>query len=68
MEIKDEKYVYKNRLFDAKMQLEKELQQIKDRKHAAYAYKYHLIDLLRSVKVYLYGNTGAEMGKLQIYL
>ena len=49
-EIKDEKYVYKNRLFDAKMQLEKELQQIKDRKHAAYAYKYHLIDLLRMSK------------------
>ncbi|MCM1158875.1 MAG: hypothetical protein NC300_10250 [Bacteroidales bacterium] len=49
-EIKDEKYVYKNRLFDAKMQLEKELQQIKDRRHAAYAYKYHLIDLLRMSK------------------
>lgn len=49
-EIKDEKYVYKNRLFDAKMRLEKELQQIKDRKHAAYAYKYHLIDLLRMSK------------------
>lgn len=49
-EIKDEKYVYKNRLFDAKMQLEKELQQIKDRRHAAYTYKYHLIDLLRMSK------------------
>ena len=46
-EIKDEKYVYKNRLFDAKMQRDKELQQIKDRRHAAYAHKYHLIDLLR---------------------
>ena len=32
-EIKDEKYVYKNRLFDAKMQLEKDLQQVKDRRH-----------------------------------
>ncbi len=49
-EIKDEKYVYKNRRFDAKMQLEKDLQQIKDRKHAAYTYKYHLIDLLRMSK------------------
>lgn len=49
-EIKDEKYVYKNRLFDAKMQMEKELAQIKDRKHAAYSYKYHLIDLLRMSK------------------
>lgn len=40
-EIKDEKYVYKNKLFDAKMELEKELQQIKDRRHAAYTFKYH---------------------------
>lgn len=49
-EIKDEKYVYKNRRFDCKMELDKELQQIKDRKHAAYTYKYHLIDLLRMSK------------------
>lgn len=49
-EIKDEKYVYKNRLFDAKMELEKDLQQVKDRKHAAYTYKYHLIDMLRMSK------------------
>lgn len=49
-EIKDEKYVYKNRLFDAKMRLEKELQNIKDRRHGAYTYKYHLIDLLRMSK------------------
>ncbi len=46
-EIKDEKYVYKNRLFDAKMKRDKDLQQIKDRRHAAYTYKFHLIDLLR---------------------
>ena len=49
-EIKDEKYVYKNRLFDAKIQYQKELQEIKDRRHAAYNYKYHLIDLLRMSK------------------
>ena len=49
-EIKDEKYVHKNRLFDAKMELEKELQQIKDRRHAAFAWKYHLIDMLRMSK------------------
>lgn len=49
-EIKDEKYVHKNRLFDAKMQLEKELQQIKDRRHMAYIYKYRLIDMLRMSK------------------
>ena len=49
-EIKDEKYVYKNRQFDAKMEYEKDLQQIKDRKHAAYAHRSHLIDLLRLSK------------------
>lgn len=49
-EIKDEKYVHKNRLFDAKMRLEKELQRIKDRRHGAYTHKYHLIDLLRMSK------------------
>lgn len=49
-EIKEEKYVYKNRQFDAKMGYEKDLQQIKDRRHEAYTYKYHLIDLLRMSK------------------
>ncbi|MCI9079463.1 MAG: galactoside ABC transporter permease [Lachnospiraceae bacterium] len=49
-EIKDEKYVFKNRLFDAKMGLEKDLHQIKDRRHAAYNHKYHLLDLLRMSK------------------
>lgn len=46
-EIKDEKYVYKNRLFDAKLKHDSTLQEIKDRKHNAFAYRYHLIDLLR---------------------
>lgn len=49
-EVKDEKYVHKNRMFDAKVDLEKELQQIKDRSHAAFAWHYHLIDLLRISK------------------
>ncbi|WP_298732293.1 galactoside ABC transporter permease [uncultured Subdoligranulum sp.] len=49
-EIKDEKYVHKNRLFDAKMQRDKDLQEIKDRQHAAFDYKYHLIDMLRLSK------------------
>lgn len=49
-EIKDEKYVYKNRLFDAKMKRDKELQEVKDKRHNAYTYKYHLIDLLRMSK------------------
>lgn len=49
-EIKDEKYVHKNRKFDAKMELDKELQRIKDRRHAAFVWQYHLIDLLRLSK------------------
>ena len=46
-ELKEEKYVYKNRLFDAKLKHESTLQEIKDRKHEAFAHRYHLIDLLR---------------------
>lgn len=46
-EIKDEKYVYKNRQFDAKLKHDSTLQEIKDRMHNAHAYRYHLIDLLR---------------------
>ncbi len=49
-EIKDENYVHKNRLFDAKMQLAKDLQDVKDRRHAAFEHQYHLIDMLRMSK------------------
>ena len=49
-EIKDEKYVYKNKLFDAQMTHESRLQEIKDKKHDAFSHKYHLIDLLRMSK------------------
>ncbi len=49
-EIKDEKYVYKNRLFDAQMAHESKMQEIKDRRHDAFAHRYHLIDLLRMSK------------------
>lgn len=49
-EIKDENYVYKNRRFDAKMELEKDYQDIKDRRHGAFTHKYHLIDMLRMSK------------------
>lgn len=49
-EIKDEKYVFKNKLFDAKMSCDSKLQLIKDRRHDAFAYQYHLIDLLRMSK------------------
>ena len=49
-EIKDENYVHKNRLSNAKLELEKEYQEIKDRKHEAFRHKYHLIDTLRLSK------------------
>ena len=49
-EIKDENYVHKNRLFDAKMQLEKDIQAAKDRQHAAFQHRYHMIDMLRMSK------------------
>ena len=58
-ELKDEKYVHKNRLFDAKMQLAQDLQQVKDRQHAAFDYKYHLIDMLRMSK-FTFGETMAQ--------
>jgi methyl-galactoside transport system permease protein len=47
-EIKDEKYVYKNRLFDAKMSYQQKLSEIKTKEHEAFIYRYHLIDLLRN--------------------
>ncbi|MCI6548704.1 MAG: galactoside ABC transporter permease [Coriobacteriaceae bacterium] len=46
-EIKEEKYVHKNKQFDAKVSYQQELQRIKDREHEAFSYRYHLIDLLR---------------------
>ena len=49
-EIKAEKYVFKNKLFDAQMAHESKIQEIKDRRHDAYMHKYHLIDLLRTSK------------------
>ena len=58
-ELKDEKYVHKNRLFDAKMQLAKDLQAVKDRQHAAFDHKYHLIDLLRMSR-FTFGESMAQ--------
>ena len=49
-EIKAEKYVLKNKLFDAQMAHESRIQEIKDRRHEAFMHKYHLIDLLRTSK------------------
>ena len=49
-EIKAEKYVFKNKMFDAEMAHESKIQEIKDRRHDAFMHKYHLIDLLRTSK------------------
>ena len=49
-EIKAEKYVLKNKLFNAQMAHESRMQEIKDRRHEAFMHKYHLIDLLRTSK------------------
>jgi methyl-galactoside transport system permease protein len=49
-EIKDENYVHKNRLFDAKLQLDQDYQAIKDRRHEAFSLQYHMIDQLRMSK------------------
>lgn len=50
VEIKEEKYVFKNKQFDAKVTYQQELQRIKDREHEAFTHRYHLIDLLRMSK------------------
>ena len=63
-ELKDEKYVYKNRLYDAQMVHESKLQEIKDRKHEAFGHQYHLIDLLRMSK-FTYGQK--KLQKLENY-
>lgn len=46
-EIKEENFIYKNRLFDAKLEYTKNVQEAKDRKHDAFTFEYHLIDLLK---------------------
>ena len=58
-EIKDEKYVHKNRLFDAKMKRTKDLQEVKDRRHTAFDHKFHLIDMLRMSK-FTFGETMSQ--------
>ena len=58
-EVKDEKYVYKNRRFDAKIDYEKNLQLIKDRGHEAFSHRYHLIDMLRLSK-FTFGESQAQ--------
>ena len=58
MRSKHEKYVYKNKLFDAQMAHESRLQEIKDRKHDAFMHiSIHLIDLTAYVKIYICSET-----------
>ena len=49
-ELKDENYVYKNRVFDANMVHGQAMDHIRDRRHDAFSHQYHLIDLLRMSK------------------
>jgi methyl-galactoside transport system permease protein len=65
-EIKDENYVYKNKLFDAKMTYEKDLDAIKDRRHETFVHQYHLIDLLRMSK-FTFGESQAQKRELRKY-
>lgn len=46
-ELKDAKYVYNNKTFDAKVRYDIALQDIKDRRHEAFLQKYQMIDRLR---------------------
>ena len=62
-ERKDENYVYKNRLFDAKLQLQNDLQAVKDRRHEAFSHKYHLIDPAPHVQIYLSQNPERRNGR-----
>ena len=46
-EKKDENFTYKNRLYEAKMKRDEALNRVKDTRHEAFVYQYHLIDNLR---------------------
>ncbi len=65
-EIKDEKYVYNNRLFDAKLRYKSELQNIKTHRHRAFVEKYHMIDLLRMSK-FTFGQSQKQKWELYRY-
>ena len=67
-EIKDEKYVHKNRLFDAKMSRDKDLQEIKDRQHAAFDHKVSPDRHAAAVQVHLRRGNVPALGELQIHL
>ena len=65
-ELKDENYVYKNKIFDAKISHEQALQEIKDRKHEAFSHQYHIIDLLRMSK-FTFGQSRAQKSENRKY-
>lgn len=48
--LKNENYIHKNQLYDAKVVFQNKLQAIKDERHEAFLHEYHLIDLLRNSK------------------
>ena len=66
-EIKAEKYVLKNKLFDAQMTHESRMQEIKDRRHEAFMHKYHDRSA-ENLQVHIPSAEGTETGKLQILL
>lgn len=49
-ELKDAKFVHKNKRYDAKLVYQQKKRAIKDRLHAAFTEKYHFVDLLRNSK------------------
>ena len=65
-EVKEENYIYKNRRFDAKVTFQTETQQIKDRQHEAFSYRYHLIDMLRMGK-FTFGEKQAQKRENYLY-
>nr|WP_073296178.1 galactoside ABC transporter permease [Parolsenella massiliensis] len=65
-EVKEENYIYKNRRFDAKVTFQTEMQQIKDRQHEAFSYRYHLIDLLRMGR-FTFGEKQAQKRESYLY-
>jgi len=65
-EVKDNAYVFKNRMFDAKLVYQKELQAVKDRSHEAFTHEYHLIDLLRKSK-FTFAQNWAQSRELSRY-
>ena len=67
-EIKEENFIYKNRLFDAKLEYTKNMQEAKDRKHDAFTFEYHLIDLLKMSNFSFAEKQARKNRELQIFI